>query len=223
MRLSIIIPVYNESSNLEQLTSQISRLEANGHEVIVVDGGSQDATFDGLARVCKTVLRSAKGRAAQMNTGARHASGDVLVFLHADTILPDHAETLIEAGIQQRPWGRFNVAFSSKRNVFALIGFMMNLRSCITGIATGDLCMFIKRDLFERLGGYAEIPLMEDVELSQRLKKLSRPFCISAKVITSSRRWEEKGIIQTVFLMWSLRLAYFFGVSPQRLHKHYYS
>ena len=222
MRLSFVIPVYNEAKNLRQLTGEISRLEKAGHEVIIVDGGSQDATLRTLQSVAKKVISSAKGRATQMNAGASQAVGDVLVFLHADTILPVGAPEFIRHAIQQRPWGRFNVALSGQAFIYRFIAAMMNLRSSLTGIATGDQCIFVTRQLFDAIGGYQAIPLMEDICLSQSLKRVSRPFCLTTKVITSSRRWEKNGTFRTILVMWSLRLAFFVGVSPTKLHKIYY-
>lgn len=222
MQLSFIIPVYNEVKNLEPLIAEINVLEMAGHEVIVVDGGSQDATLTTLQAVGKKVISSAQGRARQMNAGASLAVGEVLVFLHADTTLPVDAAALIVRAIQQRPWGRFNVVLSGEALIYRVIAAMMNLRSCLTGIATGDQCIFITRQLFETVGGYQAIPLMEDIYLSKSLKKFSRPFCIKSRVVTSSRRWQQHGVVQTILLMWFLRLAYYLGVSPQRLHNLYY-
>lgn len=222
MQLSFIIPVYNEADNIEQLSSQIRRLEAAGHEVIVVDGGSQDSTATELKNICEGLIVSGKGRAQQMNAGARQANGEVLVFLHADTSLPTQVVELIGNAISVSPWGRFDVRLAGKKRIFRLIEKMMNLRSCVTGIATGDQCIFVNKALFDQVEGYPEIPLMEDVAISRKLKKVARPFCIHDRVITSSRRWESNGIIRTVVLMWVLRLAYFFRVSPHRLYQLYY-
>jgi rSAM/selenodomain-associated transferase 2 len=222
MSLSFIIPVYNEADSLVPLMTQISRLEHAGHEVIVVDGGSTDGSREQLGAVCQKIVSVGKGRARQMNAGVRQASADVMVFLHADTQLPEQADKLIESAIARRPWGRFDVSLSGHSHLLRIIESMMNLRSRLTGIATGDQCIFVRRDLFWQTGGYPDIPLMEDIAISKQLKKRARPACLKARVLTSSRRWQQQGVLRTVLLMWGLRLAYFFGISPQTLHRLYY-
>ncbi|NOZ37647.1 MAG: glycosyltransferase family 2 protein, partial [Gammaproteobacteria bacterium] len=163
------------------------------------------------------------GRARQMNAGAEQARGDVLLFLHADTRLPENADMLIREALEAgRVWGRFDVRLSGQAWLLRVIETLMNWRSCLTGIATGDQAMFVLHDAFVHLGGFADIPLMEDIELSHRLKKISAPCCLHSRVITSSRRWETRGILRTVLLMWGLRLAWFFGVSATRLQRIYY-
>lgn len=223
LSLSIIIPVLNEASNIGATLSEIA--EKSDAEIIVVDGGSVDNTVE-LARQfpCKLLSATSSGRAAQMNLGAKHATGSILLFLHADTILPDHFSQTIDSALDsdEKVWGRFDVSLSGKKPVFRLIAFMMNMRSRLTGIATGDQAIFVKRKTFLSVGGFEEIPLMEDIALSQRLKKMSQPVCLKEKVKTSSRRWEKNGVWKTIFLMWQLRLAYFFGVSPAALVKKYY-
>ncbi len=204
--------------------SALQKYRASGHELILVDGGSTDNSLAQVQTwVDELVVVSECGRARQMNAGARQARGDVLLFLHADTQLPDNADKLIRDSLQVgNVWGRFNVRLSGKLWPLRIIEKFMNWRSCFTGIVTGDQGMFVLRDAFEYLGGFADIPLMEDIELSQRLKKISSPCCLQVPVITSSRRWEREGILRTVILMWGLRLGWFFGVSAQRLHKIYY-
>lgn len=221
VKLSIIIPVLNEESNLTHLNSSLESIRHQVQEVIVVDGGSRDNTLALSYEIADQVIVSKAGRAIQMNSGAAVATGNVFVFLHADTFLPDDAVQIISAAITDNAWGRFNVRLSSSRLIFRLIESMINIRSCITSIATGDQVMFVERGLFERVGGFPEIALMEDVELSKRLKKINRSICVKQKVVTSSRRWESRGIIATVFLMWKLRLYYFLGMSPNKLNQLY--
>jgi rSAM/selenodomain-associated transferase 2 len=221
--LSIIIPVLNEAETLPALLADLQPLRKRGVEIIVVDGGSSDATA-GLARDgADRVLESAAGRARQMNAGAAVANGTVLLFLHADTRLPGGVDARIDVALaQDHVWGRFDVRLSGGQLLLRIIERLMNWRSCLTGMATGDQAIFVMRNVFEQLDGYADIPLMEDLDLSRRLKKIARPACIDTPVITSSRRWEQNGILRTVLLMWSLRLAWFLGVSPQRLMRIYY-
>jgi len=223
MKLSIIIPVFNEAENIANTLEQLQTYRQQGHEVIVVDGGSQDNTIDLIQNMADQLLISKHGRAVQMNNGAEQAQGNVLVFLHADTQLPDIADTFIVNAIDQGyQWGRFNVRLSGQKILFRIIETMMNWRSCLTGIATGDQVIFVQRKIFEQVGAYPEIKLMEDVALSKQLKSFSRPACIKIRVKTSSRKWEKNGILKTVLLMWRLRLLYFFGVSPDKLFSQYY-
>jgi len=222
VKISIIIPVLNEEMNLSRLSDYLQSVQQQGHEVIVVDGGSRDNTLSIAYRITNTVIVSMPGRALQMNSGAAIASGEVLLFLHADTFLPEDALKIISDLSQKKNlWGRFNVRLSSSRFVFRLIETLMNLRSCFTSIATGDQAIFIEKNLFKQVAGFPEIALMEDIEISRRLKKTARPVCIKEKVITSSRRWENNGVVATVLLMWKLRLYYFFGVSPEKLKQLY--
>ncbi len=223
MRLSIIIPVLNEAPEIASYLAALQGYRAAGHEVILVDGGSTDATLAQAQGRVDILLQSDRGRARQMNAGAAQAAGDVLLFLHADTRLPEKADALIRAALEAgRVWGRFDVRLSGERWPLRIIEMFMNGRSCLSGIATGDQAIFVLREAFAHLGGFADIPLMEDIELSQRLKKISPPCCLHARVITSSRRWETQGIVRTVLLMWGLRLGWFFGVSAQRLQRIYY-
>lgn len=223
-RLSVIIPTLNESSTLEQCLGLLVEMRERGHEVIVVDGGSRDDTVRMARRQADHVLQSGRGRARQMNAGARAASGDVLLFLHADSRLPADADRLILGALttRDRVWGRFDVRLSGSHWLFRIVGAMMNLRSCVTGIATGDQGLFVKGTAFVSAGGFPDIPLMEDIEISRRLKRRSRPICLGQKMVASSRRWERRGILRTVLLMWGLRLAYALGVSPDRLVRIYY-
>jgi rSAM/selenodomain-associated transferase 2 len=220
--LSIVIPVLNEAAQIEATFNLLSPFRARGAEVIVVDGGSSDATADVARAHAHHVLRSTQGRATQMNAGAAAAGGKVLLFLHADTRLPDDADRLILTGLEAtgRSWGRFDVRFN-EGPLLGLIAVMMNLRSRMTGIATGDQAIFVSRAVFEAIGSFPSIPLMEDIALSAHLKRIGRPLCLRARVTTSPRRWKENGTLRTVFLMWRLRLAYFLGADPRQLAQRY--
>ena len=223
-KLSIIVPCLNEVANIERTLLPLQGLRQRGHEVILSDGGSTDNTTAMAALLCDKVISSEKGRATQMNTGAAHASGDLLLFLHADTVAPENLDEVIFTALNnsQKCWGRFNVKLSGSHWLFRIIAILMNLRSCLSGIATGDQGIFLTRHAFNKLSGFSDIPLMEDIELSKRLKKLSRPACIAQPcLITSSRRWEKNGILKTVLLMWSLRLKYFFGTPATDLAQQY--
>lgn len=223
LKLSIIIPVLNEAGILEAQLNKLQWMRQLGHELIVADGGSRDHTAELAAPLADRVVPAPAGRAVQMNAGARSATGDVLLFLHVDTLFPGDGDRAITECIFQSSadWGRFDVRLSGEHVLFRLIERMMNWRSRLTGVATGDQAIFIARPLFEKLGGYAPIPLMEDVEMSRRLRKQARPICLSQKVVTSSRRWEQNGILKTVWLMWRLRLAYWLGADLARLAQHY--
>ncbi len=221
MPLSIIIPVLDEAEAIESLLVQIAPLRIAGHEVIVVDGGSRDETAAVAVLHCDQLLQSPRGRANQMNRGAEIASGDHLWFLHADSKIDESLLVDLPQLISGQCWGRFNVRLSGTHPAFRLIERMMNWRSCLSGIATGDQGIFVERTLFDSVGGFPAIPLMEDIELSKRLKRIRRPACIRYPLQTSSRRWERDGILRTVLLMWHLRLRYFFGTSPEILVRRY--
>jgi len=201
----------------------LAPLRARGTEVIVVNGGSSDDTAALARRSADFVITSARGRAVQMNAGAALARGDVLLFLHADTRLPDNADRLVLDRLtrSKRAWGRFDIAIEGKHPLLPIIGAAMNVRSRLTGITTGDQAMFVTREAFDAVNGFPEISLMEDITLSRRLKRVSRPLCLPARVTTSGRRWEERGVLRTVLLMWRLRLAYFFGTKPDVLARRY--
>jgi len=220
MRLSIVMPVLNEAAGIEAALRALAPLRTRGVEIIVVDGGSSDGT-EALARaLADRVLSAPRGRASQMNAGAAAAAGDALLFLHADTRLPDDADQLILDGLRRRVWGRFDVRFD-EGGWLRLVALTMNLRSRLTGIATGDQAMFMTRAAFENAGGFPPIALMEDVALSARLKRLGRPLCLSARVTTSGRRWRRHGLLRTILLMWRLRLRYVLGADPARLARAY--
>lgn len=222
MILSIIIPTLNEAALIETTLTPLQPLRSRGHEVILVDGGSDDGTA-GLARgQVDRLVESERGRARQMNAGAARASGNVLVFLHADTRLPEGADRLIEKTVAAGArWGRFDVRLDGRHPLLPVIGRLMNLRSRLTGIATGDQAIFVERTLFRSVGGFADLPLMEDIALSRALRARHRPACLQTRVVTSGRRWESRGALRTVVLMWWLRLAYFFGADPARLARRY--
>ena len=222
-RLSIIMPVLDEGEGIAGALDALAELRALGVEVIVVDGGSRDATVQRARLRADHVLSAPRGRALQMNAGAAKAAGDVLLFLHADTRLPREAERLVLDGLARsdHDWGRFDVTIEGRHPMLRLVAVMMNLRSRITGIATGDQAIFVKRDAFVAAGGFPEIPLMEDIALSKRLKRASRPLCLRQRAITSGRRWETHGVFRTILLMWRLRLAYFLGADPAALAGRY--
>jgi len=223
MRISIIVPALNEADSIVSTLEGLKPFRKDDNEVIVVDGGSKDETVSLATSMVDKIIKSAPGRAQQMNVGAKQASGDVLWFLHADTLVPENAIQLILGALenQKNQWGRFDIRLSGKQPLLRLVEKLMNLRSRITGIATGDQGIFVRREVFESVGGFTPIPLMEDLDISKRLKKYSRPCCLDTKLVTSSRRWEENGILSTIMLMWRLRLAYTLGVRPEKLVNDY--
>ena len=222
-KLSIIVPVLNEGEGIAPTLDALADLRALGTEVIVVDGGSRDATIQRARLRADRVISAPRGRALQMNAGAAKATGDVLLFLHADTQLPRDADHVLLNGLERsgRAWGRFNVKIEGRSPLLILVGWLMGLRSRVTGIATGDQAIFVRRDAFQTAGGFPEIPLMEDIALCKRLKRISAPLCLSERVVTSGRRWEKHGVINTIVLMWRLRLAYYFGADPNELAQQY--
>ncbi|MGP4864324.1 TIGR04283 family arsenosugar biosynthesis glycosyltransferase [Psychrobacter sp. T6-5] len=234
MNISIIIPLLNEVDNLPHLIAHIHMLSPAPQQVIVVDGGSTDgsmtAAYDLLKDSSKTrqssidwhVIESTAGRARQMNAGAKRATGDILLFLHADTRLPTDAINEVRRATTGHDWGRFDVRLDSAHPLLKVVGMMINKRSRLVSIATGDQAIFIEKSLFERLGGYPDQPLMEDVELCKRLNSISRPACLKSTVTTSARRWQQHGHFRTIFLMWHLRFDYWRGISPERLKQRYY-
>ncbi len=223
-RLSVIMPVWREAATIEATLAALQPMRDQGHELIVVDGGSDDDTVTLARPLCDRLLESAPGRAVQMNAGAVVARGDVLLFLHADTRVPSTAlAQLTRFWHGNRAWGRFDVRLSGQRPLFRLIAWLMNWRSRVTGIATGDQGIFVRRPVFEALKGFAPITLMEDVEFSRRLRLVSRPYCIHDPAVTDSRRWEQHGAWRTIWLMWRLRWRYWRGASPDSLAKVYRS
>lgn len=222
MRLSVIIPLLNEDQQALACVRHLAPLRAAGHELILVDGGSDHLAADSLTPWADHLLNSEAGRARQMNLGASVAQGEVLWFLHADTRFVDDPVVAIQATQANGPaWGRFDIRLDGRPPLLRLVERMMNARSRWSGIATGDQGIFIHRDLFRQVGGFPDQALMEDIEISARLKRLRRPICLRQYLLTSSRRWEEQGVLRTILLMWGLRLAYRLGVSPQRLAAYY--
>lgn len=221
--LSIILPVLNEAALIEARLRALAPLRAAGAEIIVADGGSADDTQALAAPHCDAVILAPRGRASQMNAGAAQARGDVLLFLHADTRLPEGAMALVLEGLAQTgaAWGRFDVRIEGRSRLLPIIATLMNLRSRLTGIATGDQAFFIRAHAFEALGGFPDLALMEDVAMSRALKNISKPLCLRAKVVTSGRRWDQNGALRTITLMWRLRLAFWLGASPDDLARRY--
>ncbi len=222
-KISVIVPILNEATIIRSALRALQLLRQAGHEVIVADGGSSDDGPALAADLADGVIHCAAGRARQMNAGARAASGDILLFLHADTMLPPTVDRIIITALDRSPrcWGRFDVRLAGRQRPLRLVEAMMNLRSRLGGIATGDQAIFVRRSAFEKIGGFPAIDLMEDIALSKRLKRLSPPLCLRQQVITSSRRWEQNGILNTILLMWRLRLAYFLGADPAHLARRY--
>jgi rSAM/selenodomain-associated transferase 2 len=220
-RLTIVIPVLNEATIIAGALQALVPLRARGAEVIVADGGSSDGTAELALSLADRVITVPRGRGAPMNAGAALGTGDTLLFLHADTMLPENADRLVAAALSQRPWGRFDIRISGRHPLLAVIARMINWRSRLTGIATGDQAIFVTREAFLAVGEFPDLPLMEDIAISRRLKRLCRPLCIATPVVTSGRRWEQNGVIRTILLMWCLRLSYYFGVEPALLARHY--
>lgn len=221
-RLSIIVPTLNEGGLALACVRRLAGFRAAGHELILVDGGSVDLPQAALKPWVDHLLVAPQGRASQMNQGASVARGEIYWFLHADSQLPEGADRAISEALgENRGWGRFDIRLSGGHPLLRLVECLMNWRSRTSGIATGDQGLFMHRSLFEQVGGYPDQALMEDIEISRRLKRLVRPHCLRERLTTSSRRWECRGILRTILLMWGLRLAYWLGVSPARLAKLY--
>lgn len=221
MRISVIIPVLNEEKNIAATLQQLRRL--NPDELIVVDGGSCDGSRDVCQRFGVELHATPSGRARQMNFGAQRATGDVLLFLHADTRLPPTAFADIRSALEDRRvvGGRFDLQLDAARPVLKLVGFMISLRSRISKVATGDQAIFVQREIFAELGGYPDIPLMEDVAFSRALKRRGAVACLRSRVTTSARRWEQEGLWGTILKMWVLKSLYLAGISPAYLKRYY--
>ncbi len=221
MKLSIVIPARNEAQSIGVLLAALQPYRARGHQLIVVDGGSEDDTVNIARPLCDQCFVSKPGRAQQMQTGAAHSNGDVLWFLHADSAIPPHSDCLIERALRHGSWGGFSVRLSGRKLLLKVVAVMMNYRSRLTGILTGDQGIFITRKLFDRVGGYHDLALMEDIDLCTRLKRIMPPAFADAVLGTSSRRWEQRGIVRTILLMWMLRIAFYTGVPPRLLAPYY--
>lgn len=241
--VSIVVPMLNEAGALPALLAHLSSWRDRGCEVVLVDGGSEDDSVAMARAAGFRVIAAARGRARQMNAGARVCGGAILLFLHADTRLPEAADVMVRAALAGVPpgfaerspareasgrrapsgpaWGRFDVHIDGSPRMLRVVAAMMNLRSRLSGIATGDQAIFARRESFEAVGGFPEQPLMEDIELSRRLLRVSRPACLHARVHTSGRRWEQRGVWRTIFLMWRLRWAYWRGVPAEQLAEAY--
>ena len=216
----IVMPVLDEAQGIPAALQRLATLRAQGAQVIVVDGGSRDGTLDCCKGLADLALVAPPGRARQMNFGAARAAGAILLFLHADTRLPADALGLVQRALDSgHDWGRFDVAIEGGSWLFPVIARMMNWRSRLSGIATGDQAIFVRRDVFDALGGFPDQPLMEDIELSKRLRRRGRPACLRQRVITSGRRWQRSGVWRTILLMWRLRFLYWLGVSAEQLAK----
>ena len=222
MRVSVIVPVFDEAPTLAALAKQVLALQQQGAQVLLVDGGSADGTVVRAEQMGLPVRQAQRGRALQMNDGAAHSNGELLLFLHADTRLPDSALKLLQAALRgPHVWGRFDVRIDGRPALLRVVAWLMNWRSRLTGIATGDQAIFMTRAAFDAVGGYPPQPLMEDVEMSTRLKRLGPPACLRQRVVTSGRRWERGGVWRTIFLMWRLRWAYWRGVPASTLARAY--
>ena len=221
--LSIIIPTLNEADGIVDALNALSQLRANGAEVIIADGGSQDRTAELARPRCDKLVEAPRGRAAQMNAGAQVATGGVLLFLHADTRLPKEADRVVTEGLatSKHRWGRFDVTIAGRSALLPVVARLMNWRSRLTGIATGDQAMFADRLVFAQVGGFPDVPLMEDIILSRRLRQISTSLCLKARVVTSGRRWDEHGPMRTILLMWRLRAAHSLGADPHTLARAY--
>ncbi|HET7824156.1 MAG TPA: TIGR04283 family arsenosugar biosynthesis glycosyltransferase, partial [Anaeromyxobacter sp.] len=221
--VSIVVPTLDEAAGLAAHLEALQPLRAQGCEVVVVDGGSRDATVQIALGLADAVVSARRGRGTQLNAGARAARGDVLLFLHADTFLPPGAVPAVRAALRggRHDWGRFDVQIDGRHPLLRTVASLMNWRSRLTGIATGDQAIFVRRSRFEAAGGYPEIPLMEDVALSAALRRATPPACLRLRAITSGRRWESRGVLRTVALMWRLRLLFWLGRDAAALARRY--
>lgn len=222
MKLSIVMPVLDEAPHIVARLAALQALRGQGVELVVVDGGSADGTAQLAQPLADQVLAARRGRAAQMNAGAAASRGRLLLFLHADTALPENAVPAILGAVAAgAAWGRFDVRIDGRQALLRVVEAMMNWRSRRSGIATGDQAIFLRRELFATIGGYPDLALMEDIALCSALRRLARPACLRDTVLTSARRWERHGVLRTILLMWWLRAAFFLGADPARLARRY--
>lgn len=219
--LAIVVPMLDEAATLPALLVHLAGWRARGCEVVLVDGGSRDDSVEMSRAAGFRVLIAERGRARQMNAGAQACGRALMLFLHADTRLPEAADAMVCAALAVQAWGRFDVHIDGRPRMLRVVAALMNLRSRLSGIATGDQAIFVRRDAFDRIGGFPDQPLMEDVEISRRLRAIGRPACLRARVVTSGRRWDAHGAWRTIRLMWRLRWRYWRGESPQSLAEAY--
>lgn len=223
MPVSIIVPVLNEEKNILNTLTALRNSCSKADEIIVVDGGSTDLSRTCAEPFCDIIISAERGRARQLNAGAAVAKHPILWFVHADTIVPECGTATVQQTLENGHWGRFDVRFTSPRKIFSAIAFCINLRSRLTGVATGDQGIFVSREHFDRVEGFPEIPLMEDIDLSKALRAFGPPVCLTETVTTSSRRWERDGVMRTILLMWRLRFLHFIGTPPAKLARQYRS
>jgi rSAM/selenodomain-associated transferase 2 len=220
-KISIIIPAINEAGNIKEAIATIEL--SKNIEVIVVDGGSQDDTVAIAQSLGVKVISSSAGRAAQMNAGAMAASGEILLFLHADTRLPTGFDAMIPIVLQQTGTvaGAFNLRIDASLLSLRWVEWGVNLRSRFCQMPYGDQAIFVTKQIFQEIGCFPELPIMEDFELIRRLKRTGRILIISVPVVTSARRWLQKGVLKTTLLNQIVIIAYLLGVSPKRIHSWY--
>jgi rSAM/selenodomain-associated transferase 2 len=221
--VSIVVPTLDEAAGLAAHLEGLQPLRERGCEVVVVDGGSRDATLEIARPLADVVLSAPRGRGTQLNAGARAARGDLLLFLHADTRLPPGAVEAIRGALAggKRDWGRFDVEIEGRHPLLRVVARCIGWRSRLSGIATGDQAIFVRRSRFESAGRFPEIPLMEDLALSTTLRRAGRPACLRLRVVTSGRRWESRGVLRTILLMWWLRFLFWLGRDPASLARRY--
>jgi rSAM/selenodomain-associated transferase 2 len=221
INVSVIVPVLDEEKTIATTLEALIALAP--HEIIVVDGGSTDRTAEICQQFDVKVMVSARGRARQMNSGAKAASGDILLFLHADTTLPNSAfdDIRLALGDSRYVGGRFDVELAGQHWMLKVIGAMINYRSRLSKVSTGDQAIFVRRFVFEQIGGYPDIPLMEDLAFCRMLRHTGEIACLKSRVMTSARRWEIDGVWRTILRMWALKLLYLAGISPNRLKQYY--
>ena len=225
MRVAIIVPALNEAEGIGATLRSLECFRATGCPIVVADGGSIDATATIALPLCDCLVQSTRGRAQQMNAGTAAVDDgiDAYLFLHADSRLPDYAIDAVSAALSSsgKSWGRFDVTIQGQSRWLPVVAALMNLRSRLTGIATGDQAMFMTRDAFERVGGFRDWPLMEDIGMSRALKRISRPIALRERVVTSGRRWDARGPLRTIALMWWLRLCFAVGATPEWVSERY--